>query len=62
MQIIIKFDENGKILPFTGGKLITMDESPFLIFLASVGMCSAYYAKEFILGRNLSGSSIILGG
>lgn len=53
MQILIKFDAEGKIVPYSGDKKITIDDSPFLLFLASVGMCSAYYAKEFILGRNL---------
>lgn len=54
MQILIKFDSEGKIVPFVGDKKITIDDSPFLLFLTSVGMCSAYYTKEFILGRNLS--------
>lgn len=54
MQILIKFDAEGKIVPFFGDKKITIDDSPFLLFLASAGMCSAYYAKEFILGRNMS--------
>jgi len=54
MQITIKYDENGKILPFTGGNPITMDESPFLIFLASAGMCSAVYVRAFLAQRSMS--------
>jgi putative redox protein len=54
MQITIKFDENGKILPFTGGNPITMSESPFLIFLASAGMCSAVYVRAFLAQRGIS--------
>ena len=48
MQITIEFDESGKILPYSGGRLITMGESPFLIFLASAGMCSAVYVRAFM--------------
>ncbi|MFK5890363.1 MAG: OsmC family protein [Flavobacteriaceae bacterium] len=54
MQITIEFDESGKILPYSGGRLITMDESPFLIFLASAGMCSAVYVRAFMAQRGMS--------
>jgi len=54
MEITIKFGENGKILPFAGGRQITMDESPFLIFLASAGMCSAVYVRAFLMQRGMS--------
>jgi len=53
MEITIKFGENGKILPFAGGRQITMDESPFLIFLASAGMCSAVYVRAFLMQRGM---------
>ncbi len=61
MQIIIKFDADGKIIPFFDNKKITINDSPFLIFLASAGMCAAYYAREFIQHRNLSlGSTSVI--
>ncbi len=53
MQIIIKFDSDGKIIPYFDAKKITINDSPFLIFLTSAGMCAAYYAREFIQQRNL---------
>lgn len=53
MEIQIKFDENGGIVPFMNGTKITMNESPFLIFLATAGMCSAVYVKSFMLQRGL---------
>lgn len=61
MQIDIKFSDQGEILPFVGDKPITMSESPFLIFLATAGMCSAVYVRTFLVQRNMSleGVSII---
>lgn len=53
MEIQIKFDENGGIVPFMNGAEITMKESPFLIFLATAGMCSAVFVKSFMLQRGL---------
>ena len=53
MEIQIKFEENGGIVPFMNGTKITMNESPFLIFLATAGMCSAVYVKSFMLQRGL---------
>lgn len=53
MEIQIKFDENGSIVPFMNGAKITMNESPFLIFLATAGMCSAVFVKSFMLQRGL---------
>ena len=60
MQITIKYDENGKILPYSGDKLITMDESPFLIFLTSAGMCSAVYVRAFMAQRGFSLEGVTL--
>lgn len=53
MEIQIKFDENGRIIPFMNGAEITMNESPFLIFLATAGMCSAVFVRSFIQQRGL---------
>ena len=54
MTITVKFDENNQIVPFSNEKKITINDSPFLLFLASAGMCAAYYAREFIQNRQLS--------
>lgn len=47
------FDEKGNIVPYLKGKQITMNESPFLIFLASIGMCSAVYVRSFLSQREI---------
>jgi uncharacterized OsmC-like protein len=52
MDIIVKFDQLGRIVPTIGGKEITMNESPYLIFLATAGMCSAVYIRAFMQQRN----------
>ena len=53
MNIDIKF-ENGRIVPYLGQQEITMDVSPFLIFLATAGMCSAVYVQAFMSQRGMS--------
>ena len=53
MNIEIKF-ENGRIIPYLGEQEITMDVSPFLIFLATAGMCSAVYVQAFMSQRGMS--------
>jgi ribosomal protein S12 methylthiotransferase accessory factor len=53
MEIQIKFDANGRIVPFMKGNEITMNESPFLIFLATAGMCSAVFVRSFMQQRGL---------
>lgn len=53
MNIEIKF-ENGRIVPYLGEQEITMDVSPFLIFLATAGMCSAVYVQAFMSQRGMS--------
>jgi len=47
------FDEQGNTVPYINGKQITMNESPFLIFLASIGMCSAVYVRSFLAQRGI---------
>ena len=54
MEIEIKFDERGKIIPYMNGGEINMDVSPFLIFLATAGMCSAVFVQAFMNQRGLS--------
>lgn len=53
MNIEIKF-ENGRIVPYLGAQEITMNVSPFLIFLATAGMCSAVYVQAFMSQRGMS--------
>ena len=53
MKIEIKI-ENGRIVPYLGQKEITMNVSPFLIFLATAGMCSAVYVQAFMSQRGMS--------
>ena len=53
MEIKIKF-ENGRIVPYLGHQEITMDVSPFLIFLATAGMCSAVFVQAFMGQRGMS--------
>lgn len=53
MEIEIKF-ENGSIVPYLGEQEITMNVSPFLIFLATAGMCSAVYVQAFMSQRGMS--------
>jgi len=61
MDIEIKFGEQGRIIPYLHGREVTMNESPFLIFLATAGMCSAVFVQAFLQQRGMStdGVSII---
>lgn len=54
MTIDIKFAANGLIVPYLGNREISMNESPFLIFLATAGMCSAVYVRAFCHQRDIS--------
>ncbi len=54
MIIDITFDNSGKIIPSYNGSEITMDESPYMIYLATTGMCSAVYVRAFLMQRGMS--------
>ena len=54
MEIEIKFDQSGRIVPYMNGGEITMNVSPFLIFLATAGMCSAVFVQAFLNQRGIS--------
>lgn len=54
MEIEIKYDKTEKIIPFMNGAKINMEASPFVIFLASIGMCSAVFVSAFMKERSLS--------
>lgn len=58
MTIDIIYDITGKIIPSQNGKLITIDDSPYLIFLTSVGMCAAVYVRAFMIQRDLTLESV----
>ena len=60
LNIDIKFDNNGRIVPFMNGREITMIDSPFVVFLATAGMCSAVFVKAFIEQRNLSLDGLVI--
>ena len=60
LNIDIKFGNNGRIVPFMNGNEITMNDSPFIVFLATSGMCSAVFARAFIEQRNLSLDSLVI--
>ncbi len=47
------FDTQGNLIPQMNGKTITMNDSPFLIFLATIGMCSAVYVRSFLAQRGI---------
>ena len=54
MNIDINYNTAGNIIPSQNGREITMDDSPFLIFLSSIGMCAALYIRIFLNQRELS--------
>ncbi|MBT8318283.1 MAG: OsmC family protein [Lutibacter sp.] len=54
------FDEQGNTVPFLNGKEITMKESPFLLFLASIGMCSAVYVRSFLAQRGIPFNDVVI--
>ncbi|MDC9722180.1 MAG: OsmC family protein [Urechidicola sp.] len=60
LNIDIKFDNNGRIVPFMNGREITMIDSPFVVFLATAGMCSAVFVKAFIQQRGLSLDGLVI--
>lgn len=60
LNIDIKFDNNGRIVPFMNDREITMTDSPFVVFLATAGMCSAVFVKAFIEQRNLSLDGLVI--
>ena len=54
MEIEVKIDPSGRIVPYMQGREITMNESPFLVFLATAGMCSAVFVQAFMSQRGMS--------
>ncbi len=60
MNIDIIFNETGKIIPLYNGKEITMDDSPYMVYLATAGMCSAVYVRAFMSQRNMSLEDVTL--
>ena len=60
MNIEIRFDKTGKIIASFNGRDITMEDSPYVIFLSTVGMCSAVYVRAFLNQRNMSLEGVTL--
>lgn len=60
MNIEIGFDSYGRIVPTINGNEISMNESPYLIFLATAGMCSAVYVRAFMQQRDLPLAGVTL--
>lgn len=60
MVLQIIFDKEGNTVPYINGKQITMNESPFLIFLASIGMCSAVYLRSFLAKRSIPFNEVVI--
>jgi len=60
LNIEIKFDNNGRIVPFMNGNEITMNESPFVIFLATAGMCSGVFVRAFAEQRGINHHDIVI--
>ena len=60
LNIDIKFGENGRIIPFMNGNEITMNESPFIVFLATAGMCSAVFVRAFVEQRGISSKDVVI--
>ncbi len=60
MNISIQFNTEGKIIASYKGKEITMEDSPYMIYLATVGMCSAVYVRAFFNQRNFDLSQVSL--
>ena len=60
LNIDIKFDNNGRIVPVINGREVTMTESPFVVCLATEGMCSAVVENAFIEQRNLSLDGLVI--
>ena len=60
MNIDITFNKTGKIIPSYNGKEITMEDSPYMIYLATTGMCSAVYVRAFMSQRGMSLENVSL--
>ncbi|MCP4457162.1 MAG: hypothetical protein GY816_03905 [Cytophagales bacterium] len=59
MEIIVKY-ENNRIVPYHKGLEIDMNASPYLIFLATTGMCSAVFVRAFFQQRGLSHEEVTI--
>lgn len=60
LTIDIRFGINDRIIPYMNGNEITMNDSPFVVFLATAGMCSAVFVKAFGEQRGLSYKDIVI--
>jgi ribosomal protein S12 methylthiotransferase accessory factor len=60
MKIEVQFDQSANIVASYKGKEIGMSDSPYMIYLASVGMCSAVYVRAFLQQRGMSLEGVTL--
>jgi ribosomal protein S12 methylthiotransferase accessory factor len=60
LNIDIRFGNNDRIVPYMNGNEITMEDSPFVVFLATAGMCSAVFVKAFAQQRGISFHDIVI--
>ena len=60
LTIDIRFGMNDRIIPYMNGNEITMNDSPFVVFLATAGMCSAVFVKAFGEQRGVDYNDIII--
>ncbi|MFD1314686.1 OsmC family protein [Namhaeicola litoreus] len=60
MKIEVQFDQTANIIASYKGKEIGMTDSPYMIYLATVGMCSAVYVRAFLQQRNMSLAGVTL--
>ena len=60
LNIDIKFSDDEHIVPYMNGGEITMNESPFVVFLATAGMCSAVFVRAFAQQRGINHRDIVI--
>lgn len=60
MKIEVQFDQSANIMASYNGKVIGMSDSPYMIYLATVGMCSAVYVRAFLQQRGMSLEGVTL--
>lgn len=60
MKINIRYDKDNNIIASYKGKDISMTDSPYMIYLATVGMCSAVYVRAFYQQREFSLEGVTL--
>ena len=60
LDIDIKYEDVERIVPYMNGREITMEDSPFVVFLATAGMCSAVFVRAFAQQRGINYREIVI--